>query len=207
MIPAFLAVTIPLVLMPGASTAVVLRNSLAGGTRAGVQTAVGINLASFSYGLLTAFGFAVALRRWPSVWRVLQIGGALYLAWLAAQSMRRAAAGTRESSGRTRTASDSAPDGFRSNAYQGFVTNGLNPSIATFYVLILPQFVPAGAPIVRSTLLLTAIHVSIAASWQVAWAAAGGTLARVLSGRRSRQVLEAVAGVTLAILAINLALR
>ncbi len=59
---AFLAVTVPLVLTPGASTAVVLRNSLAGGTRAGLETAVGANAGSLCYGLLCAFGFALALR-------------------------------------------------------------------------------------------------------------------------------------------------
>lgn len=50
----FVAVTIPLVLTPGASTAVVLRNSVEGGTRAGVVTAVGTNTGSLCYGLLTA---------------------------------------------------------------------------------------------------------------------------------------------------------
>ena len=59
----FLAVTVPLVLAPGASTAVVLRNSLAGGTRAGVVTAIGVNTGSVCYGLLTALHVAIALDR------------------------------------------------------------------------------------------------------------------------------------------------
>ena len=90
---AFAAITIPLVLTPGASTALVLRNSITRGTRSGVRTAVGINAGSLFYGLLTAFGIAVALQQWPAAWRALRIGGAAYLMWLALTSLRHAIAG------------------------------------------------------------------------------------------------------------------
>src|SRR5829696_3983197 len=71
----FAAITVPLVATPGASTAVVLRNSLAGGVRSGVATAIGANTGSICYGLLTAFGVAVALERWPMVWAALRVAG------------------------------------------------------------------------------------------------------------------------------------
>src|SRR5262245_56477276 len=71
----FLAVTVPLVVTPGASTAVVLRNSLSGGIRAGLITTIGVNSGSLMYGLLCAFGFAIALQRWPMVWVVIKIAG------------------------------------------------------------------------------------------------------------------------------------
>ena len=89
----FFAVTVPLVATPGASTAVVLRNSIAGGTRAGLFTAVGCNTASVCYGLLTAFGFAAALQEWPSTWLVLRVAGVVYLAWLGFSSLARAIRG------------------------------------------------------------------------------------------------------------------
>lgn len=199
----FVAVTVPLVLMPGASTAVVLRNSVEGGTRAGVVTAIGINTGSLCYGLLTAFGFAVALQRFPSAWTLLRVGGVAYLAWLGVQSLRRAivvrAGGP--AGGELREA-----QGAWQNLYEGFVTNALNPAIATFYLVLLPQFIPRGAPIVRSALTLTAVHITLAVTWHVIWAAAGGTLARTLAGGRPRQALEAIAGTALIALAITIAL-
>ena len=87
---AFTAFTLALVATPGASTAVVLRNSLAGGTRSGVATAIGTNSGSICYGLLTAFGVSLALRRWPVIWLALRVGGAAYLAWLGLRSLNRA---------------------------------------------------------------------------------------------------------------------
>jgi threonine/homoserine/homoserine lactone efflux protein len=197
----FLAITVPLVLTPGASTAVVLRNSVSGGIRAGVETAVGTNLGSVCYGLLSAFGLALSLQRWPSMWDVLRVGGTVYLAWLGIQSIRRAiaprpATDTR----RVRTISR----GRWAHGIEGFLTNVLNPAIAAFYLIILPQFIPKEAPAVRSALVLTTVHVGLAASWHVAWAAAGGTLAQALSSGWPRRSLDAVTGLALLFLSLRM---
>jgi threonine/homoserine/homoserine lactone efflux protein len=203
----FLAVAVPLVLTPGVSTAVVLRNSISGGTRAGIETAVGANAGSFCYGVLSAFGVALALQQWPGAWAVLRIGGVAYLAWLGFQSLRRAIDqpapsrfGAASSHPRRRST-----DTVLRNLIDGFVTNALNPALATFYLVILPQFVPRGAPVVRSVLFLTAIHITLAASWHIAWAAAGGRLAATLVSGRPRRILDASAGVALLTLALKLA--
>ena len=197
-----MAVTVPLVLTPGVSTAVVLRNSLAGGTRGGLITAVGINAGSFCYGLLSAFGFAAALRRWPSAWTVVHGAGIVYLAWLGAASLRRAFRPPAIA-----FIPDAAPpQSAARNLYEGFLTNILNPAIASFYLVLVPQFIPEGAPVVRSVMILTGVHIGLAATWHVLWAAAGGTLARVLAGGRPRQVLEAIAGTALLALAIKIAI-
>jgi threonine/homoserine/homoserine lactone efflux protein len=198
----YMAVTVPLVLTPGASTAVVLRNSLAGGTRAGVATAVGANSGSICYGLLSAFGLALALRRWPTAWVVLRGAGVLYMLWLGTQSLRRAFSATRQEVGVTRHL---ASAGLWRSVSEGFATNALNPAIATFYLVLLPQFIPRGAPIITSALLLTAIHVTLAATWHVTWAAAGGTLSRVLAAPRARQLLEPATGLALIGLAMKMA--
>jgi threonine/homoserine/homoserine lactone efflux protein len=199
----FAAITVPLVATPGASTAVVLRNSLAGGVRAGVATAVGANSGSICYGLLTAFGVAVALQRWPAVWLALRVAGTVYLAWLGLRSLRAAVTyvGT-DANGAT------APDrpSWARSVRDGFVTNALNPSLATFYLLIVPQFIPRGAPPVSSALTLTAFHVTLALTWHLTWAAAGGTLSHTLSRTKPRRILEAISGIALLTLAIKLLL-
>jgi len=202
MIPlwSFLAVTVPLVLTPGASTAVVLRNSLAEGTRAGVVTAVGVNAGSLCYGLLTAFGFALAVQHWPATWLLLRAGGTCYLAWLGARSLYRAVAG-----GETTIAAGAGHDrGQWRNLSEGFMTNALNPAIATFYLVLIPQFIVPGVPVVPAALLLTALHIGLAFSWHVVWAAAGGTLARMLASPRVRRTLEAMTGIALLAFSLKL---
>lgn len=196
----FIAVTAPLVLSPGPSTAVVLRNSLSGGTRAGLFTAGGANTGSFCYGLLTAFGFAAALQRWPSAWLVLRWAGVAYLTWLGVQSLLRIWHPIEKRSGAVIAPSR---DSLRSFA-SGFATNVLNPSLAAFYLVVLPQFVPRDAPFVVSILTLTLIHIAMAFTWHSAWALAGATLTHVLSQRRSRQALDLATGVALLALAAKI---
>jgi threonine/homoserine/homoserine lactone efflux protein len=199
---AFAAVTVPLVLMPGASTAVVLRNSVAGGTRAGIETAVGINAGSAFYGLLTAFGVAVALQRWPAVWTVLRVAGVAYLAWLGLASLRRA--WIERGLPITIAPSGSNARPLARHVSEGFLTNLLNPSIAAFYLLIVPQFIPRGSAVAANALLLTLVHVTIAITWHLTWAAAGGTLAATLGRKGPRRALEVLTGIALLALAIKI---
>lgn len=197
----FIAVTLPLVATPGVSTAVVLRNSIGGGTRVGVFTAVGCNLGNFSYGLLTAFGFGVALQRWPSVWLVLRVAGVLYLAWLGVRSLLHAVG----SPAATARRADAANDNPVRSMTSGFLANVLNPSLVAFYLILVPQFIPREAPFARSALTLSAIHVSIAFPWHCVWAVAGSTMARVLAAGRPRQVLDVLTGIALLWLAAKIA--
>jgi len=199
----FLAVTLPLVLTPGASTAVVLRNSISGGTRAGVQTAAGVNSGSVLYGLLSAFGLALALRRWPPVWTLLRFAGGAYLAWLAARSLRSAVVPVASPLAADRPQARQAAV---HNIYEGFLTNLLNPAIATFYLVVIPQFVPRGAPVARSILLLMCVHVAVALTWHLVWAVAGGSLARVLSHGPARRTLDVVTAGALLFLAARVLL-
>lgn len=196
----FVAVTAPLVLSPGPSTAVVLRNSIAGGARAGLFTAAGANTGSFCYGLLTAFGFAAALQRWPSAWLVLRWAGVGYLTWLGIQSLLR----MRRTPGVMKADPRSPAQDMSRNFASGYATNVLNPSLAAFYLIVLPQFVPRGSPFIRGILTLTLVHITMALAWHTSWAVAGATLARVLSRRRPRQVLDLITGVALLILAAKI---
>ena len=203
----FAAFAVPFVATPGASTAVVLRNSVGGGVRSGVATAVGVNVGSIVYGVLTAFGLSLALQRWPQVWGVLRIGGVCYLGWLGIRSLMRAFSPPRirlDLAARSQRAISPVATSYWRRGREGFLTNALNPSIATFYLIILPQFIPSNARFARSALLLTAVHVGLAFSWHLSWAAAGGSLAAVLGRSRPRRILEGLTGAALLWLGIRL---
>jgi threonine/homoserine/homoserine lactone efflux protein len=53
-------------------------------------------------------------------------------------------------------------------------------------------------------LLLTLIHVCLALTWHLVWAAAGGTLSRVLARGRARRLLDFATGVALLFLATRM---
>ena len=197
----FIAVTLPLVATPGVSTTVVLRNSIGAGTRAGVLTAVGCNAGNLAFGILTAFGFGVALQRWPSVWLVLRGAGVVYLAWLGLRSLVRAVRALEPTA-------RGVPQGERNgleSITSGFFANVLNPSLAAFYLIVVPQFIPREAPFARSVLTLSAVHVGLAFPWHCVWAVAGSTMARVLSSGAPRRALDVITGIALLWLAVKVA--
>ena len=197
----FVAVALPIVATPGASTTVVLRNSIAGGVRSGVLTALGCNAGSVCYGILTAFGVAVALQKWPSIWLLLRIVGVCYLAWLALRSFTHA---VRDDSHPRASSRAAAREGWQSLT-SGFLTNVLNPSLAAFYLIVMPQFIPREASFARGVITLTVVHISIALPWHSIWAMAGSTMARVLSSGRPRRALDVLAGVAFVWLALKVA--
>ena len=211
----FIAVTLPLVLTPGVSTAVVLRTGVTRGIAAALVTAAGLNASSFTYGLMAALGLPAVAQRWPIVLVVLRYAGGAYLLWLGVTSTVRGTSRFRGAAPAPGTDPPTPakphdnPPARTANAQlfvEGFIVNTLNPPIAAFYFLILPQFVPPGAAVVRSTLLLTVIHVSMAATWHVAWAIAGGALSARLSAGRPRASLEIATGVALSVLAVAILL-
>ena len=200
----FLGVAVPLVLIPGASTAVVLRNSISGGTRAGLETAIGANAGSVCFGVLCAFGMSIAVQRWPMTWSILRLAGIAYIAWLGIQSVRRGLVPNDRTVDPRLLQPMRRHSTWLDNVRDGFLTNTTNPALATFYFVILPQFIPREASVAQTALLLTAIHVALALTWHAAWAAAGGTLARALSSGRPRQALDLTAGIALIALAVSL---
>jgi len=198
---AFVAVTLPLVATPGPSTAVVLRNSIAGGARAGLLTALGCNTGSLCYGLATTLGLAVALEHWPSVWTILRVTGVAYLAFLGVSSLAHAMQRGKE---RVVAGGRSGRDPWHSIT-SGFLTNFFNPSLAAFYLIVLPQFIPRGDPFAQSAMTLTAIHIFMAVSWHATWAFAGASMARLLASGPPRRALEVVTGIALLALSAKVA--
>jgi threonine/homoserine/homoserine lactone efflux protein len=85
---------------------------------------------------------------------------------------------------------------------QGLVTNLLNPSIATFYLAVVPSFMTAGRGASRYV-LLAAIHVSLAFASHNAWAGLFNQIGHLMRNITARRVFDAVAGTALIYLAVR----
>jgi threonine/homoserine/homoserine lactone efflux protein len=208
---AYITFTFVLVITPGSTTAIVVRNTLAGGSAGGIAAAAGAAVGNSTHATAAGVGLALVFARWPSAMTGLRIAGALFLAWLGAQSLYRAA---RYEDGGLRVLSATADDepegaearsrsvGFR----QGLVVNLLNPAIATFYLVVVPSFLPAGAP--RWYFAgLAAIHVTMAFACHSLWAVGLDRLRRLFRPPLARRLLEAATGIALAALALLVAIR
>jgi len=205
---AYVSFTAILVLTPGATTAVIVRNTLAGGRRAGFAAAIGAAFGNTSHATASAFGLAVIFTRWPVAMSALRLCGAIYLGWLGIRSLYRVV--KHPDGGAQLLNTDGAGAGERHDRQtsfrQGLAVNLLNPAIATFYLVVVPTFLPAGAP-ARYFAALAAVHIAMALACHGVWAIALDRVRRVFARPGARRALEAATGLSLVILAGRVLLR
>ena len=199
---AFVAMTVLLSLSPGPDDVLVLRSSLRGGRRLGMATVGGVAVGSLAWGTAAAVGVAAVVAGSDPAYDALRFGGAGYLVLLGAAPL------LAEARGRRGTApvpgGTSAPPAGPGRAFAaGLLSDLLNPKIGLFYLAVVPQFVPAGAPVLQYSLLLCAIDVGIAVLWlsTLSWvaSAAVGRLSRpgvVRWSQRSFSVVLIALGAT-----------
>ncbi|MFJ9629638.1 LysE family translocator [Streptomyces sp. NPDC101175] len=195
-----------LTVTPGLDTALILRTAGLGHRRRAWGVVLGIQCGTLGWGVLTSLGVTALLTASHLAYEVLRWAGAAYLMWMGGRmlwtSWRRPAHEQPEAdSGGPRT-DDTALGGWR----QGIVTNLLNPKMGAFYVAVLPQFIPAGAPHLATGVLLTGVHILLALLWSSALIG----FAHVLRGRLQRpsvrRCLDRVTGAAVAVFGLRLAL-
>lgn len=128
---------------PGPDFAVVTRQCVTSGTRAGIWTSAGVGsgiLLHVSYCLL---GVAFVLSNSPTLFDIVKVIAACYLFYLAVQSIR--------ASFNTFQFTNPAAQDVNVNPYKafilGFLTNGLNPKATLFFLALFTVVIDIETPI------------------------------------------------------------
>ncbi len=204
---AWSALALIVTLSPGPDTVLVAAHAARSGARAGLAAVGGIMLGVAWYGSLIAFGVLNVLVAVPTLFAIVKMAGALYLAWLGVTMLRNALRKSSPVHGGGGERSE--PEGeVRGPFRDGFFTNALNPKVALFYLAVLPQFASGpNAPMIG--LMLLAIHAAFGLVWLalVALAAARARTAAANNAfaKRVGRWLEGAAGAFFLILAGRLA--
>jgi RhtB (resistance to homoserine/threonine) family protein len=194
---AFIGVAAVLTILPGADMALVMRNVLSLGRPRTMLTITGIACGCMIHATASALGMSAVLATSATAFTIMKTVGAAYLMWIGIQSFRQResrAAGAARARRRT-----SAP------FMQGFLTNLLNPKVAIFYLTFLPQFIAPGEPVLRRSLLLAGVHITMGVIWLSAYAWFIDRLGAVLTRPRVKAWLERVTGGLLIALGARLA--
>jgi threonine/homoserine/homoserine lactone efflux protein len=199
---AFLGVSALVIMTPGQDTALTIKNTLAGGRRTGVLTALGVSTGQAVWTVAASAGVAALLVASEPAFLALKLIGAAYLVFLGAQALlaaiRGAPAHDLPGNGPPRLA---AASGYR----QGVVSNLGNPKMAVFFTSLLPQFAPAGGGSFATMLGLGLVFCVMTFLWLSAYAAAVDRAGRVLRRSGVRRALDAVTGTVLVALGLRLA--
>jgi threonine/homoserine/homoserine lactone efflux protein len=154
---AFLPVAAVLTVTPGVATALVVRSAVRGGRREALLVTIGNSLGIFAWAVFAAVGVAAAVAASAELFTTIKLIGAFLLIVLGVQGL-------------LARKTDAPPPPPGTALRQGLVTSLANPKLAVFYVALFPQFVPAGAPVLPSALLMAATVVMFDLVWYSALA-------------------------------------
>jgi RhtB (resistance to homoserine/threonine) family protein len=200
---AFAGLALLLTLTPGIDTMLVLKNSLAGGQRSGLFSALGICAGLCVHATLSALGLSVILVQSALAFEIVKIAGALYLFYLGFSALWAAWRGQKNGAASAFSASKKTPRPFR----EGFLTNLLNPKVAVFYLAVLPQFVSPTDPAFFKPLLLASVHLFTSFVWLAIIALFVARLRRFVTRPGVRRGMEGATGAVLVGLGVKLALE
>jgi threonine/homoserine/homoserine lactone efflux protein len=201
---AFFVVAMVVIVTPGPDTALTIRNTLLGGRRGGILTAVGVSSGQMTWTVATSAGLAALLVASEPVFHAVKFIGAAYLAFLGAQALLTAIRGGDHAvaAARGRPAPRLRPP---TALRQGLVSNLTNPKMAAFFPALLPQFAPQGGATFVVLLLLGLTFSLMTLVWLTGYAFAVAKAGDFLRRPRIRRLLEAATGAVLVALGVRLA--
>ncbi|MGP3918177.1 LysE family translocator [Nonomuraea sp. 10N515B] len=194
---AFAGACVLVAMVPGVSTAVILRQTLRSGRGSGLAATLGNETGILLWGLAAAFGLSALLVASQLAYDVMRVIGAVVLVVMGAQALWQARKGAPPAEVAT------AP-GWRGAYLAGVGTCLANPKAAVFAMSFLPQFVPAGQNVPVTLVTLAVVWVLIDLLWYglLIWAVAK---AKDWLGRPAvRRRLEQISGLVLIGLGVRL---
>lgn len=191
---AFVGVCILITLIPGLDTALVTRNVVTRGRRAGILTALGTSSGLFIHAAAVAFGVSAILMRSAAAFEAIKLCGAAYLGVLGLLALR--------ASFRRTVQPDHQLDLPLSKRLrlthpylQGLLTNVTNPKAIAFFLTFLPQFLGTGHGVLPRALALAVIPVALSLAWLTLYTMLIGRIAAVLRRPAVQRWQERILGV------------
>jgi threonine/homoserine/homoserine lactone efflux protein len=185
---AFVGISAVVICTPGPDTALIVRNTLVGGSRNGVRTAAGIVCGIAVWTLAASAGIAALVAASHPLFTTLRLAGAAYLVWLGIETLR---------GHRGATVAPKPGNGYR----QGLLSNLGNPKIAVFFTSLLPQF---GSGFLQLA-ALGFLFCAMGAVWLTGYALVVARARAAVLRPRVRRVVDAITGLTLVAFGARLA--
>ena len=161
-IPAFALATLLLVMVPGQGVAMVLRQSILGGSKAALLSALGNCVGILTWALSSAIGLSAIFTQSQTAYSVLKWLGVSYLTFVSLQTLF----ALRHEFGKFDLDSKSTSSNWISFRI-GLITNLTNVKAAVYAVAFLPAFVPSDFSIAWGILIFGAIWALVSIIWNI----------------------------------------
>lgn len=202
-LPAFVAASAVIILVPGSDAFLLLRLSLAHGARAGLRALAGIHLGNVVQAALMVSGVGLLVSKIPLAILVLKVVGAAYLVYLAVQSVRAALKSTTPATGGD-AAAPASPGPATGAFRQGLLTNVTNPKVLLFFVVFFPQFLGRATQVPLQLLVLSVVFILLAIVWELIVVLAAARIGGMVTSPRFARVMDVVCAAAFAAIAVSI---
>ncbi|MGG4549715.1 homoserine/threonine efflux transporter [Rossellomorea marisflavi] len=193
---AYIPVATLMVVIPGADTMLLMKNTLSYGPKAGRFTVLGM-LSGLSFWTgIAILGLSVVIAKSVVLFTTIKYLGAAYLIYLGIKSLitkQTLAVDQMESS------SDVPIDrGYHKKSFmQALLSNVLNPKTVIVYITIMPQFINLNGHVNQQLIILASILTGLAAAWFLILVYVVDYAKKWLNDKKHQQMFQRVAGLLL----------
>lgn len=168
---AFLATMVLMAVTPGPANLFAIATGIQRGRAQVLVGVAGMNIATLVWFSGAALGLSALMAAFPQVFRVLAIGGGLYVAWLGVSSIRAGLRGEGGPVGR--------PDVHRARSafLDGFSVQIANPKALLFFTAVLPPFLDPARPLTAQLPFYAAATIGMDVVAMTAYGLGGAALA------------------------------
>jgi len=198
-IPGFALTALFLAMVPGQGVAMILRQTIIGGSRCAYLSVLGNTTGLIIWGALSSVGLSAVFAHSHLAFNLLKFTGVAYLSFLSIQTLfeLRNDFGKFDYDGK---ASTNLLAAFR----LGLFTNLTNVKAAVFAVAFIPLFVPKNFNLGVGIMVLVAVQAIVSTTWYFSLVAAIDKASVILARPRVRRWLTGISAVGLLTLAIVL---
>jgi len=200
-VPAFAFATLLLVMVPGQGVAMVLRQSILGGSKAAFLSAIGNCVGILTWAIASAIGLSAIFAQSQTAYSILKWVGVSYLVFVSIQTLF----ALRHEFGKFDLETKSEVSNWASFRL-GIITNLTNVKAAVYAVAFLPAFVPSSFSLALGILIFGAIWALVSILWNIflIWTVKKSSL--YIQRPAVRRTLTAISALGIMGLAIGLAL-
>jgi threonine/homoserine/homoserine lactone efflux protein len=191
----FLGVMTVMAVTPGPANLFSVANGVERGKRAALAGVIGMNAATLVWFGAAALGLGALVTAFPQVFRLISIGGAVYVAWLGINAWRGAFRNPAEARAPTLKMG-------RSALLDGFMVQIANPKAVLFFTAVLPPFMDPDRPAGPQLALFALATIGMDVLTMSAYGLGGATLARRMGEPHFRRGFGLLTGTLLILAAV-----
>lgn len=162
----YISIAAMMVIIPGADTMLLVKNTLSYGPKAGRYTVLGMAMGLSFWTLIAILGLSVVIAKSVVLFSIIKYLGAAYLIYLGIKSFfTKSVFSLKEIQSQANTPTTYSNRHNKSSFMQALVNNILNPKTVLVYITIMPQFINLDGNVKQQLILLAFILTALAVIW------------------------------------------